>query len=471
MREGAETSLVRGLACSVGLHALLGLTFAWWGDGPVGNRRAPDADPAALLTYLPPPEPAPIPEPTPRVPEADSPPPPEPDPLRLGVDESTANTPAWLGFTDPTEHNAPKAEVDQSAMELEPGRPGPPAPPGPSPMETQSPAPPAPPDPPEAAAPQGAVAPSSRVPEPSSPPVVVPSPPEAAAPEPPAPLADEARLLREAVELRPEVRSPDRTAPPPELDVPEGDPSLPGEPPADEGALTPGADVETTGEARPPEQAEVIPAATPVRVTVVEIGPNPIDSEADVEVAESVPEPPSPVMDASRPLGPPVPETLDLTSPEAREQVAQQAAPPPTAEARAESSPPGAGGNDGRPGEKADRESDPASMKPIRLDRWTLGRVMAGEGVNVRTTRPRWTTTTLLTATAPKDPVVRVTFGRNGKVVEADFVNGQGSGYDNVDEPLLNAVHSWTASGRRIRELPANDPDAGLTIVFMITLR
>jgi len=300
---------------------------------------------------------------------------------------------------------------------------------------------------------------------------VVPSLPEAAAPEPRAPLADEARPLREAVEPRPEVRSPDLTAPPPELDVPEGDPRLPGEPPADEGSLTSGADVETTGEARPPEQAEVITAATPVRVAVVEIGPNPIESEADVEVAESVPEPPSPVMDASQPLGPPVPETLDLTSPEARERAAQEAAPSPSAEARAESPPSGAGGNDGRPGEKADRESDPASMKPIRLDRWTLGRVMAGEGVNVRTTRPRWTTTTLLTATAPKDPVVRVTFGRNGKVVEADFVNGQGSGYDNVDEPLLNAVHSWTASGRRIRELPANDPDAGLTIVFMITLR
>ncbi|MCC6676234.1 MAG: hypothetical protein IT436_03740 [Phycisphaerales bacterium] len=476
----------------MGLHALLGLCFAWWGDGPVGAPRSVLADDSALVTYLPPPEP-PEPQPEPKKAaepplEATPPPPPpsEPPPLRLGVDESTANTPAWLGFKEATEHNAPKADIDQSALEFEPGRPGPPGLPGPAtPAVEPSPAPqpvqPTPPAPPPEPKPVPAEA--ARTPQPSVPPAPAQpgteasdiadraKPPEAQERPTPNPPPEPAN------ESRPPAESPEAAAPAPVPEQPEGQPTPDGDP------LTPGTDLPAgervdreVGEVRPAEQA--VTAALEALSHEVEVGPLPegVDRPVDPEQFER---PPNPPPDVPEVIGPPVPESLLPVDPEAsqpsesHQAVAPESEVQPATESAPAASPAqaGGGGNDGRPGEQADRESDPSSMKPIRLDRWKLGRVLAGEGVNVRTTRPRWSTTTLLTATAPKNPVVRVTFGRNGKVIEAAFVNGQGSGYDNVDEPLLNALHSWTASGKRIRDLPASDPKAGLTIVFIITLR
>lgn len=536
-RDQSGTSIAGGLICSVGLHALLGLAFAMWGDRPVA--RSPGVDDSAMVVYLPPPEPPPEqrpeppPEPKPETPEQPKPepPPPPPPPLRLGIDDSTADTPAWLGFKEATEHNAPKADISQSAMELEPGQPGPPGPaaaPGPASPSTPLPPTPALPQPTSSAAPQAASAPPVAQPPPQAPapPAGQPSaspaeqftaPPPLEAQNPPptelvpsvTPIAPftPSTLVTPPVQVPPiapvvtpvtpaEVTRPPAAEPDPELradptEVPEGRAELAGEPLTTGPDLQAGERIETTpGEVKPVE-ATVVPAAATSSTHQVEVGPLPEGVERPIDSVEVEPSPePAPELppEALQEIGPPLPESLLPIDPSAAEtppgpeQVspAEASSPDTPAEQQPEPSeqlaPPvpavqsGGGGNDGRPGERSDRESDASSMKPIRLDRITLGRVMAGEGVNVRTTRPRWSTTTLLT-TAPKNPVIRVTFGRSGKVIEAGFVNDQSTGYDNVDEPLLNAVHSWTASGKQIRELPANDPRAGLTIVFIITLR
>jgi outer membrane biosynthesis protein TonB len=84
----------------------------------------------------------------------------------------------------------------------------------------------------------------------------------------------------------------------------------------------------------------------------------------------------------------------------------------------------------------------------------------------VVTARPRWSTTTLLTA-APRNVRVRVAFDRAGRVVLAEFV-GEGSGYADVDEPLLHAIYRWRASGERIARLRGEET---LPIVFSVILR
>jgi hypothetical protein len=68
--------------------------------------------------------------------------------------------------------------------------------------------------------------------------------------------------------------------------------------------------------------------------------------------------------------------------------------------------------------------------------------------------------TTLLTS-SPKNTVVRIRFARSGKVTKAAFVDG-GTGYADVDGPLLDAVYRWIAQGEVLKIIPTGDPQAGL---------
>jgi hypothetical protein len=49
---------------------------------------------------------------------------PESEPTPLGLDRSRTVTVAWLGFETPTEHRAPRSAVEQSQLEIDPGRQG-----------------------------------------------------------------------------------------------------------------------------------------------------------------------------------------------------------------------------------------------------------------------------------------------------------------------------------------------------------
>lgn len=481
MRSSSDTSFFGGLVFSVGFHALAGLVFAWWGSAPPNADREPKAD-QQLVTLLPPP-----------------PARPEETPLRLGIDESSAKTEAWLGFKEQTEHNAPAADIDQSAMELEPGLPGPPAPPQSSPSalqpapaqqaqpeQTQSehaqPEPTQPPSP-EQTQPPPAAEPAPAAPEPTPTPTqtktVEPSPippPADVAPAekpidvPPPPIEP---IKPAEIETKPPTPAP--PTPPvdsPPVDAPPTDSPTPDSPPTNDKPTPPDSTPPEPDELAPP----VVPAPAPSTPPQPEPAAPPIEAipalptplTDDLRIPEPEPKPELPEFDPAdinpdQPAGavtpPPAPAPPPVTAADA---VAP--APPP-------SPPPSPAGADARPGEKADRESDPTSAKPIRVERLNLGKVLAGQGVNIRTTRPRWSTTTLITATSPKNPVVRVKFSRQGKVMEAAFVDDQGSGYENLDAPLMHAIHQWTASGKALSELPTRDPNAGLTIVFVITLR
>jgi len=96
------------------------------------------------------------------------------------------------------------------------------------------------------------------------------------------------------------------------------------------------------------------------------------------------------------------------------------------------------------------------------------GKPAAVEGLEIITVRPRWNIGTRLTA-SPRNPMVRIVFIRDGSVLEANFTQG-GSGFSSVDEPLLDAIYSWRAKGKRLEELSTRE-GATLSITMRILLR
>lgn len=176
-----------------------------------------------------------------------------------------------------------------------------------------------------------------------------------------------------------------------------------------------------------------------------------------------------------------------------------------SARAQAQSSVPGYAGERGAEGAQAPASADPAPRSPaqpqpearhvesatiddrapIITDRESIatalrtapavapGRVLAAQGLEIRTRRPQWTRLTLMTR-RPANPVVQITFGRDGRVRRAGFLSdGEhvfSTGFDDVDEPLLNAVFRWTASGAALERLPQGAPDAVVTILVRVIL-
>jgi len=128
----------------------------------------------------------------------------------------------------------------------------------------------------------------------------------------------------------------------------------------------------------------------------------------------------------------------------------------------APNSTPATGGD--APAEESDRESDASSREPDYSVR--PGKVLAGEGIQVKTVRPRWSTTTRLTTT-PRNPVIEVLFERSGKVKKARFLNGKTTGHKEVDGPLLDSVYRWTATGAKLAEATAG---ADGTVSFIIRM-
>lgn len=340
-----------GVLASVLLHAA-GLAAFAFAPAPV---RADERAETALILPLEsqrPPEAAP-PKPAP---------PDEPE-VRPGIDDAKTDTKSWQGFSEQTDHAAPKSNVEQAALTPAPGAPTPEAPRAPSPPEHTD-------------------APS---PAPTPAPAVEPPPRE----QPP-------------VEPRPgleQVGAHETPQAPPER--PPAIESLGDEPPA------------------PPRLIEPVEA-----ILAAPVDPWPMLT-------------PTPALEA-----PPAPET------------------PPAPAAR---TPPGAS-----PGERSDSESEATSLKdPIDIK---LGKPLAGKGLKITTVRPNWSITTRLTA-RPRNPVVAVRFARDGRVLKADFVKEQSTGYADVDEPLLNAIRRWRASGKELEKIPADDPRAGVSMTFRIILR
>ncbi len=125
---------------------------------------------------------------------------------------------------------------------------------------------------------------------------------------------------------------------------------------------------------------------------------------------------------------------------------------------------------EGDPGVISDRESTPAALKAMPLV--SPGRVVAAEGLEISTRRPRWSRATMVTR-RPGNAVVWMIFGKDGRVKRAGFVRDKdriySTGFPDVDEPLLNAVYRWTAKGRALDEL-SDDPEDGVTVRLRVLL-
>lgn len=122
----------------------------------------------------------------------------------------------------------------------------------------------------------------------------------------------------------------------------------------------------------------------------------------------------------------------------------------------------------------ADRDSDPTSRE-IVVSTTQLGRPVIGQGIEIIPVRPNFSVATRI-LTTPRDPVVLIAFGPDGRVTRAVFaVDETGkrldAGSSSVDEPLLDAIYRWRAKGARIDELArSGDPEARVEIRMRIRL-
>lgn len=405
-------------------------------------------------------------EPPPATPESPAIPPPEPPKpelaqatppeqlsrLKLGIEESEQKTENWMGFKEPTPHSAPVSSVEQPALDPNAGAPGPPAPqvmPTP-PAET----PPATTEPAARPTPEANPVPAAAEPTPVTPPTPLPMQPvpeqtppgpEHATGEPMKPTE-----LPAAPEVQPKIepvaQKPAETLP---------------------GASPPDAVKDPMGQDDGAEKPELLP-----RPAAEFVGPMPRDAEETPDgMREEASRPEKGAegeergpMLAAAPPRPTAPQSLSApappTTPAAKTpgaQVSPSAATPPSP----------MGGNDGaRPGEVSDKQADPTALEATIDIR--PGRPAAAQGLEITTRRPQFTRLTRVTV-YPKNPLLKVTIDRRGRVAKVEIL--ESSGADDVDLPVINAVYQWTAKGKALDDLAADNPEAGITVKIRILLR
>lgn len=101
-----------------------------------------------------------------------------------------------------------------------------------------------------------------------------------------------------------------------------------------------------------------------------------------------------------------------------------------------------------------DRESDATSPVQVRTNQ--LGKVLAREGMRIQTFRPQFDATTKMHELRARNGSVTaiIRFGKDGSVLSASIKPGTESGAPTIDEPILDSVYRWRASGKDIDELP-----------------
>ncbi len=172
---------------------------------------------------------------------------------------------------------------------------------------------------------------------------------------------------------------------------------------------------------------------------------------------------------APLPPAPPGPSPGPGSDPKTQER-REELAPAEKGSAPVRTTVPGGGGVGLRPGEKSPAESEAATTKPVEIRTNGQSHVLAARGLEVRTRSPSFSHTTRFSLPGVR-PLVRVAFGRDGKVKEAAFLPGKKTGRDDIDQPLLDAIYQWTASGKPLKELSEHDPKARVELTFSIILR
>lgn len=95
-----------------------------------------------------------------------------------------------------------------------------------------------------------------------------------------------------------------------------------------------------------------------------------------------------------------------------------------------------------------DREADPTSATRDDLLVKT-GQVLTARGLEIKTAHVRPSVVTR-SSTIPHNPVVRVTFDTQGRVINAAFIRS--TGYANWDAPVLASLYQWRATGDRLAD-------------------
>ncbi|MFG0258439.1 MAG: energy transducer TonB [Phycisphaerales bacterium JB043] len=114
----------------------------------------------------------------------------------------------------------------------------------------------------------------------------------------------------------------------------------------------------------------------------------------------------------------------------------------------------------------SDKESLPTSrLEPVIV---RPGQVVAAQGLEIKTVRPEFTHSTRLLS-RPDDMVVRIVFGRTGRVISATMLTS--SGVTTVDEPVMNAIYRWRAEGASLQSIPIDPPGTGVEVDFRIDVR
>ncbi|PCI10289.1 hypothetical protein COB72_03690 [bacterium] len=129
----------------------------------------------------------------------------------------------------------------------------------------------------------------------------------------------------------------------------------------------------------------------------------------------------------------------------------------------------------GKVGVLSDRESAASIIKrAIKVNASNLHKPIVGKGLEISTVEPRFPATVRFTE-LPRNPVVMIQFGQNGRVRNAFFLaEGKriyNTGVPSVDEPLLNAIYKWKAKGKQIESLDANNPESVVEISMRIAFR
>lgn len=386
--------------------------------------------------------------------------------VKFGIDNSQIDSDTWLGFLEGDSPSGRQGETDQAAMALDPGEPGAASPGNPgSPGSGQS-----------SPAPSSSASPAAS------------NPPDLMNLHPPAP--DQPHAEKVAADKPAEDATPkkaEEAAPAPPRSAPaQASPTVgqTGEKTDDPDPLAPRSGIEKSVEGARPDAVKPVQAPKPDGIVAEK--PEKPDAKEGEEREGEVRESESSKMSADDQKGaadkevkevaaghplakpeetsPPVAIAPAASTPTEANSASEAA---PASNASSESQPtPAAGGQSKQKGIRSDRESE-AFTKQIIDTPMRDGRVQAGRGLNIRTRRADFTNTTLLTA-PPRDTLVRISFQRTGKVKRAEFINGSATGNPNVDDPLMNAIYRWQASGKDLNSL---GPEETLSVVVRVTFK